>query len=80
VVVDLGEHAVKDQVLELFLVAHVVVERAWDHSQAGGQAAHGQRLDALLGDDRQRLGHHALAGELGTAVLVVGGRVEPQRA
>jgi hypothetical protein len=37
-------------------------------------------LGAVLGDDRQRLGDDALAGELGTAVLVVDGCVEPERA
>jgi hypothetical protein len=77
--VDLGQHVVKEQVLELLFVADVVVERAGDDAQARGQGAHGQGLDAVLGDDRQRLSHHALAGELGTAVLVDGGRVKPQR-
>jgi hypothetical protein len=70
--------------VELLLVADVVVQGAGDHPQARGQAAHGQGLDAVLGDDRQRLGDHALAGELGTAVLVGDGGgdggVEPQRA
>ena len=56
--VDLGQDAVKDQVLELLFVADVVVEGAGDDPQAGGQAAHGQGLDAVLGDDRQRLGDH----------------------
>ena len=78
--VDLGQDAVKDQVLELLFVAEVVVEGAGDDPQAGGQAAHGQGLDAVLGDDRQRLGDHALAGELGAAVGVVDGCVEPERA
>jgi hypothetical protein len=80
VAVDLGEHGVKDQVVELLLVADVVVERAGDHPQARGQGAHGQRLDAVLGDDGERLGDHALAGEWGAAVLGGHGRVEPQRA
>jgi hypothetical protein len=70
VAVDLGEHAVQDQVLELLLVAHVAVERPGDHSEARGQVTHGQRLDALLGDDRERLGHHALAGERRAALLL----------
>jgi hypothetical protein len=65
VAVDLGEDAVKDQVLELLLVAHVAVERARDHPKAGGQDAHGQRPHALLGDDGERLGDHAVAGEWG---------------
>jgi hypothetical protein len=70
--VDLGQDAVKEQVLELLFVADVVVERAGDYAQARGQAAHGEGLDALLGDDREDLGDHLLAGELGAAVLVVG--------
>jgi hypothetical protein len=78
--VDLGQDVVKDQVLELLFVADVVVQGAGDDPQAGGQAAHGQGLGAVLGDDRQCLGDHALAGELGAAVLVVHGGVEPQRA
>jgi hypothetical protein len=53
----------------------MVVERAGDHPKAGGQAAHGQCPDAVLGNDRQGLGDHPLAGELGVAVLVVGGRL-----
>jgi hypothetical protein len=65
--------------VELLLVADVAVERPGDNPQARGQAAHGEGLDALLGDDRQRLGDHALAGELAAAVLVDGGRVKPQR-
>jgi hypothetical protein len=65
VAVDLGEHAVEDQILELLLVADVMVERAGDNPQARGQGAHGQRLDAVLGDDGERLGDDTLAGELG---------------
>ena len=78
--VDLGQDAVKDQVLELLFVADVVVEGAGDDAQAGGQGAHGHGLDAVLGDDRQRLGNHPLAGELGAAVGVVDGCVKPERA
>src|SRR5829696_4408110 len=77
--VDLGQDAVKDQVLELLLVADVVVQGAGDDPQAGGQAAHGQGLGAVVGDDRQRLFDDSFAGELGAAVLVVHGGVEPQR-
>jgi hypothetical protein len=78
--VDLGQHVVKDQVLELLFVADVVVEGAGDDAQAGGQAAHGERLDAVVGDDRERLGDHSLASQLVAAVRVVDGCVEPQRA
>ena len=77
--VDLGQDAVKDQVLELLLVADVMVEGAGDDPKAGGQAAHGQGLRAVVGDDRQRLGDHPLAGEPGTTVMIVAGRVKPQR-
>ena len=73
--VDLGQDVVKYQVLELLLVADVMVDGARDDPQAGGQAAHGQGLDAVVRDDRQRLGDHPLAGEPGAAVLVVDGRV-----
>src|SRR6266508_3768286 len=68
---------VEDQVLELLLAAHVAVERARDHPEAGGQVAHGQRLDALFGDDRQGLGEHALARERLASVLVAHGAGEP---
>ena len=77
--VDLGQDAVEEQILELLFVADVVVEGAGDDPQAGGQAAHGQGLGAVVGDDRQRLVDDAFAGELGAAVLVVDGRAEPQR-
>ena len=77
--VDLGQDAVEQQVLEVLLVADVVVEGAGDDPQAGGQAAHGQGLDAVLGDDRQRFGDDPFAGELGAAVGVFDGWVEPQR-
>jgi hypothetical protein len=80
VAVDLGQDAVQQQILELFLIPDVVVEGAGDDPEAGGQAAHGEGLGAVLGDDRQRLGDDALAGELGTAVLVVHRRAEPERA
>ena len=69
--VDLGQDAVKQQILELLFVADVVIQRAGDDPQAGGQAAHGQGLDTVLGDDRQRLGDHPFAGEPGTTVLIV---------
>jgi hypothetical protein len=77
---DLGKHAIEQQVLKLLFVADMVVDRAGDDPKTAGQAAHGQGLDAVLGDDRQRLGDHPLAGEPGTTVLIVDGRVEPQRA
>ena len=78
--VDLGQDVVQDQVLELLFVADVVVQGAGDDPQAGGQAAHGQGVDAVLGDDRERLGDHPFTGELVAAVLVLDRRVKPQRA
>jgi hypothetical protein len=78
VAVDLGEHAVQDEVLESFLAAHVAVERAGDHVEAGGEGAHGQRRDTLLGNEGECLGHHAVPGE-GGAPLVGGlGTVKPE--
>jgi hypothetical protein len=76
--VDLAQHVVKDEVLELLLVADMMVERAGDDPEAGGQAAHGEGLDAILGDDREGLGDHPLSRELMAPVLVVDGCVEPQ--
>jgi hypothetical protein len=75
--VDLGQDAVEEQVLELLFVADMVVEGAGDDAQAGGQAAHGEGVGAVVGDDRQRLFDDAFAGQLRAAVLVVAGRVEP---
>ena len=77
--VDLGQDAVEDQVVKLLFVADVVVEGAGDDPQAGGQAAHGEGVGAVVGDDRQRLFDDAFAGERGAAVLVLGGRAKPQR-
>jgi hypothetical protein len=77
--VDLGQDTVEEQVLELLFVADMVIEGARDDPEAGGQAAHGQSLRAVLGDDRQRLFDDPFAGELGAAVLVVAGRAKPQR-
>jgi hypothetical protein len=75
--VDLGQDAVEDQVMKLLFVADMVVEGAGDDAQAGGQAAHGEGVGAIVGDDRQRLFDDAFAGQLRAAVLVVAGRVEP---
>ena len=77
--VNLGQDTVENQVLELLFVADVVVEGAGDDPQAGGQAAHGQGVGAVMGDDRQRLFDNAFTGKPVTAVLVVGGRAKPQR-
>jgi hypothetical protein len=77
--VDFGQHVVEDQVVKLLLVANVMIEGAGNDLEAGGQAAHGEGLDAVVGDDREGLGDHPLTGELVAAVLVVDGRVEPQR-
>jgi hypothetical protein len=77
--VNLGQDAVEEQVLELLFVADVVIEGAGDDPQAGGQAAHGQGVGAVMGDDRQRLFDNAFTGKPVTAVLVVAGRAKPQR-
>ena len=72
--VNLGQDVVKDQVLELLLVADMMVDGTGDDPQAGGQAAHGQGLDTVLGDGRKGLGDHPLAGQPGRrSWLSVGG-------
>jgi hypothetical protein len=80
VAVDLGEHAVDDQVLELFFAPYVAVQGAGDHPEACGQGAHGQRFDAVLGDQRECLGHHTVPGQRVAELLIGVGWVEPQRA
>jgi hypothetical protein len=77
--VDLGEDAVNDQVLELLLVTYVAVERAGDHSKARGQGAHSECFEALLGDQRECLGHHALPSERAAQLLIGARSAKPQR-
>src|SRR5581483_4686274 len=77
--INLGEHAVNNQVLELFLTPDVAIQRAGDHPETRGQGAHGQRFDALLGYQRECLGHHALPGERAADLLIGFWGVEPQR-
>ena len=77
--VDLGQHAVEDEVVELLLAADVAVQRAGNHAQAGGQGAHAEGLHAVRADDREGLGDDALAGERAPAALLAVGRAEPQR-
>jgi hypothetical protein len=78
--VHFGQNAVKDQILELLLVADMAVDGARDDLQAGAQAAHGQGFDAVLSNDRQRFFDDAFAGELAATVLIIAGRVEPEGA
>ena len=77
--VDLAEHRVEDEVVQLFLAADVAVQRAGNHAEAAGEAAHAQGLRAVGGDDREGLRDDTLAGERPTAALPLVGRVEPQR-
>ena len=77
--VDLGQDVVKDQVLELLFVADVMVQGPGTTAQAGGQAAHGQGLGAVVGDDRQRLGDHPWRVSLGRRSWSSLGGFEPQR-
>src|SRR2546421_9738128 len=78
--VNLGEHAVNNQVLELLFALYVAVQGAGDHPETRGQGAHGQRFDTLLGNQRECLGHHALPGECAADLLIGFRGVEPQRA
>jgi hypothetical protein len=77
--VDLAEHRVEDEVVELFLAADVPVQRARHHAEAGGEGAHAQGLRAVGGDDREGLGDDAFPGERAAAAFPLAGRVEPQR-
>jgi len=76
----LSEHGVEDKIVELFLAADVAVQRAGNHAEAAGQAAHAEGLRAIRADDRESLGDDPLAGERAAAGLGVAGRAEPQRA
>jgi hypothetical protein len=78
--VDLGEHRVEYEVIELFFTADVPVQRAGYHAEAGGDSAHAEGLRAIGADDRERLGDNALAGERGAAAIPLVYRAEPQRS
>jgi hypothetical protein len=80
VAVDLGEHAVKDQILELLLVADVMVERAGDNPQ---RAARVRMVNAWTPSWAMTVSASATTRSRvswGAAVLVVHGGVEPQPA
>jgi hypothetical protein len=49
-----------------------------DGLETGGQITHGQGLNAVLGNDRQRFSDDAFAGELAGAILIIVGRFEPE--
>jgi hypothetical protein len=78
--VNLGEHGVQDEILELFLAADVAVQRTRNHAEAAGEGAHAEGLRAIHADDRESLGDDTLASERAAAVLPVVRRVEPERA
>src|SRR5207302_8510905 len=78
--VDLSEHGVEDKIVELFLAADVAVQRAGNHAEAAGEAAHAEGLRAIHADDREGLGDDTLAGERGAAALPAVRRDEPERA
>jgi hypothetical protein len=40
--VDLGPHAVQDEVIQLLLASDVAVQRGGNHAEASGQGAHAQ--------------------------------------
>ena len=66
--------------MELFLAADVAVQRAGNHAEAAGEAAHAEGLCAIHADDREGLGDDTLAGERRPAALPVVRRNEPERA
>jgi len=78
--VDLGQYSVEDEVVELFLVAHVAVQRRGNDSETGGKGAHAQRVHAVGTNDRESLGDDVFAGKRAATALFTGGRDEPQRA
>jgi hypothetical protein len=77
-VVDLGQHSVQDEIVELLHVAYVAVQRRGNDLETGGQCAHAQRVHAVGGDDGKRLGNQAFAGQGAAPVLVDHRRGEPQ--
>ena len=78
--VDLGQHPVQDEVIQLFLVAHVAVQSTGNHSKTGSEGTHAQRVDAVRTDDRDCLGDDAFAGKGLATFRFAEGRCEPQRA
>src|SRR6266702_8518198 len=78
--VDLGQHAVEDEVMELLLAAYVAVQRTGNHSEAGGEGAHAEGPDTTGADDYEGLGDDSFAGEGAAAVLVAVWGGEPEQA
>jgi hypothetical protein len=78
--VDLGEHRVENEIVELFLAADVAVQRAGNHAEAACEGAHAEGLRAIGADDREGLGDDTLTGERAAAALRPVRRVEPERA
>ena len=78
--VDLGQYAIEDEVVKLFLAADVAVQRRGNYAEAGGEGAHAQGLRAMGADDREGLCDDAVAGERAAAVVRTVRWVEPQRA
>jgi hypothetical protein len=78
--VDLGEHRVEDQVVKLFLVADMAVQRAGHHPEAASEGAHAEGLRAIRADDREGLGDDTLTGERAPAGFPLVRRVEPDGA
>jgi hypothetical protein len=69
--VDLGEDGVEDEVVELFLVRDMAVERAGHDAEAGGEGAHAEGWCAVGADDRECLRDDTLAGEHAAAAVPV---------
>ena len=77
--VDLGQHGVEDEVVQLFLAADVTVQGTGNYAESGRQRPHAEGLRTIGADDRERLGDDAVTGERTAAALRVAGPVEPQR-
>ena len=77
--VDLGQDGIEDEVVKLFLVTDVAVQRAGNDTEAGGERAHAEGLRAVGADDRERLRDDTLAGERAPGGIPVVRLVEPER-
>ncbi len=78
--VDLGEHRVENEIVELFLAADVTVQRARHHAETSGDGSHAEGLRAMGADEREGLSDDALAGEHLAAALPLVRGPEPQCA
>jgi hypothetical protein len=78
VAVDFSEDCVENEVLELLLVSDMPIQGPGHDPEASGEGAHAQRVHTVGPDNRERLGHGALAGQCAATVLLDERRGEPK--